>query len=130
MRPHLAVGVRFAFAFQPFPEFMRLPFDVRTIPSRRYWTPCLRPFETAHAIPYLLSRLSVTMSAHHLTLTGLKSRDSREVDSLGTPEGFRGLPCWTGYPRLSAGSGKVFDHDVESRSASVRMFKAAFTSLS
>ena len=39
-----------------------------------------------------------------LTLTGLKSRDSREVDSLGTPEGFRGLPCWTGYPRLSAGS--------------------------
>lgn len=65
-----------------------------------------------------------------LTLTGLKSRDSREVDSLGTPKGFRGLPCWTGYPRLSAGSGKVFDHGVESRSASVRMFKAAFTSLS
>lgn len=28
-----------------------------------------------------------------LTLTGLKSRDSREVDSIGTPKGSRGLPC-------------------------------------
>lgn len=65
-----------------------------------------------------------------LTLTGLKSHDSREVDSLGTPKGFRGLPCWTGYPRLPAGSQKFFGYDVASRSASVRMFRAAFTSLS
>lgn len=62
-----------------------------------------------------------------LTLTGFTSRDSREVDSLGTPKGFRSLPCWTGYPRLSAGSQRFFGYDAASRSASARMFRAAFT---
>ena len=52
-----------------------------------------------------------------LTLTEFTSRDSREVDSLGTPKGFRGLPCWTGHPGLSAGSQRFFGYDAASRSA-------------
>lgn len=50
-----------------------------------------------------------------LTLTGFTSRDSREVDSLGTPKGFRGLPCWEGYPQLSAGSLRFFGYDAANR---------------
>lgn len=50
-----------------------------------------------------------------LTLTGFTSRDSREVDSLGTPKGFRGLPCWEGYPQLSAGSQRFFGYDAANR---------------
>lgn len=50
-----------------------------------------------------------------LTLTGFTSRDSREVDSLGIPKGFRGLSCWEGYPRLSAGSQRFFGYDAANR---------------